>query len=185
MSNDSPKLRAPLTWFVAAVLLGFVAYELYSGIALKKVGIPGVFEVEFAEPGGSHVRTTQTTKDAFFLAGMRVSCDIPVSFNRDVVQAQSYSKDSRPATRLVAAAVVNVTLRNVVLEKGELGHEYECTFDDPTYYAKVVALDPIRPGARPRCRAYRQTVMSYGKKITSDGTACSDENGIWNDQKAG
>ncbi len=46
-----------LKWFAAIVLLGFVGYQLYSGIALRKVGVPGVFEVEFATDGGPSCST--------------------------------------------------------------------------------------------------------------------------------
>ena len=49
MSNNTNIPRTTLTWFLAIVLLGLVVYQVYSGLALKKVGIPGVFEIEFAD----------------------------------------------------------------------------------------------------------------------------------------
>jgi hypothetical protein len=48
MSNGSDGGHSPLTWLVAAVLLSLVGYQVYSGLVLKKLGIPGLFVVEFA-----------------------------------------------------------------------------------------------------------------------------------------
>lgn len=45
-----------LKWIVSLILLFLVCYQVYSGIVLKKVGVPGLFEVEFAD-------TALTSKD--------------------------------------------------------------------------------------------------------------------------
>lgn len=41
--------HSALIWVVSAVLLILVSYQLYRGLALRKVGVPGIFEVEFGE----------------------------------------------------------------------------------------------------------------------------------------
>ena len=40
--------RPSATW-VVLILLALVGYQVYSGVALKKVGVPGVFEIDFAD----------------------------------------------------------------------------------------------------------------------------------------
>lgn len=49
MAEDSSRFHSHQIWFVAIVLLALVAYELYSGLVFKKVGVPGIFEIEFAD----------------------------------------------------------------------------------------------------------------------------------------
>ena len=46
--QTEPAARPGGTW-VLLILLALVAYQVYSGVALKKVGVPGVFEVDFAD----------------------------------------------------------------------------------------------------------------------------------------
>ena len=47
--TDEDKNSGSLQTLVVVVLLIFVGYQIYSGVSLKKVGIPGLFEIEFAE----------------------------------------------------------------------------------------------------------------------------------------
>ncbi len=50
MPNGLSGLSRPLMWFITVVLLAFVGYELYSGVVLKKVGIPGFESLRSALP---------------------------------------------------------------------------------------------------------------------------------------
>jgi len=59
--EESKKRYAPLQWLVVLILLGIVIYQLYSGFYLRKVGVPGVFEVEFSEQS-SKQETHQSIK---------------------------------------------------------------------------------------------------------------------------
>lgn len=122
-------------------------------------------------------RKDQSTKDEFLLAGMRVSCNAPVSLRF------SYNfPDASPSSRTAAAVVLQGFLRSAVLEKGELGAAYECTFDDSAYYLQVTPLEPRPVAINPRCRAYRETWsgdISEGRKITSENRACRNDKGNW------
>ncbi|HVF28904.1 MAG TPA: hypothetical protein VM943_11725 [Pyrinomonadaceae bacterium] len=49
MSSDKPSEKSwkPANTFFALLLLALVGYNLYSGLAVKKLGLPGLFEIEF------------------------------------------------------------------------------------------------------------------------------------------
>ena len=51
MPGETQEKSAPsnLVAFVALALLALVAWQIYSGVTLKKVGVPGVFEVELSD----------------------------------------------------------------------------------------------------------------------------------------
>lgn len=51
MPGETQERSAPsnLIAFVALALLALVAWQIYSGVTLKKVGVPGVFEVELSD----------------------------------------------------------------------------------------------------------------------------------------
>jgi hypothetical protein len=57
-SAASPRL---LTIALLAVL-AMVAYELYAGVALKKIGIPGVLELELGDKPAAVAQTQPTTQ---------------------------------------------------------------------------------------------------------------------------
>jgi hypothetical protein len=42
-----------LKWFVTIAVFGLVAYQIYAGYFLSKIGIPGVLEFEFSRGAGS------------------------------------------------------------------------------------------------------------------------------------
>lgn len=46
---EGESVSAKLMGWVALALLAMIAYEIYSGVSLKKVGVPGLFEVELAD----------------------------------------------------------------------------------------------------------------------------------------
>lgn len=49
MSSDESAPGKRFLWnVVALVLLALVAYNLYSGVTVQRIGIPGIFEVEYA-----------------------------------------------------------------------------------------------------------------------------------------
>lgn len=58
MAGKSTKPTSALTWLVAIFLLALVAYQVFSGFVLKKVGVPGLFEIEFAETVNGDSQTT-------------------------------------------------------------------------------------------------------------------------------
>jgi len=45
---DSRKLRSRLTWFISVVLLCLTTYQVYLGLYFRKIGVPGLFEIEFS-----------------------------------------------------------------------------------------------------------------------------------------
>lgn len=54
MSSDKPleKSWKPANTFFALLLLALVGYNLYSGLTVKKLGLPGLFEIEFGNAAG-------------------------------------------------------------------------------------------------------------------------------------
>jgi flagellar basal body-associated protein FliL len=60
MSNEN-KYKGLLWIVIALLLIVLVAYNLYSGLTVRKIGIPGIFELEFGEvqTGGRNSTTTQ------------------------------------------------------------------------------------------------------------------------------
>ena len=68
--NEIEQKRPILMWLVVVVLLAFVSYQIFSGIYLKKVGVPGLFEIEFfaKKPSDERERAKATIpyiKDAY------------------------------------------------------------------------------------------------------------------------
>jgi hypothetical protein len=60
MAGENAATPRLLTIALTAVL-AMVAYELYAGVALKKIGIPGVLELELADKPGAAAQTPSTT----------------------------------------------------------------------------------------------------------------------------
>lgn len=54
MSSDRPPEKSwkPANTFFALLLLGLVGYNFYSGLTVKKLGLPGLFEIEFGNTTG-------------------------------------------------------------------------------------------------------------------------------------
>ncbi|HVF88267.1 MAG TPA: hypothetical protein VM866_11790 [Pyrinomonadaceae bacterium] len=54
MSSDKPSEKSwkPANTFFALLLLALVGYNLYSGLTVKKLGLPGLFEIEFGNAAG-------------------------------------------------------------------------------------------------------------------------------------
>lgn len=48
-SRKKEKGRSVLLWIIVIVMLSVAGYQMYSGAYLKKIGIPGIFELEFGE----------------------------------------------------------------------------------------------------------------------------------------
>jgi len=40
-----------IKWVVTVAFLILIAYQVYNGVHLRKLGIPGILEVEFGDPG--------------------------------------------------------------------------------------------------------------------------------------
>jgi hypothetical protein len=57
--------HSPLQWVTVIVVLAIIGYQLYSGFALKKIGVPGLFEVEFAEPTYTSDHKSKGSLDSF------------------------------------------------------------------------------------------------------------------------
>lgn len=39
-----------IKWVVTVAFLILIAYQVYNGISLRKLGVPGILEVEFGDP---------------------------------------------------------------------------------------------------------------------------------------
>ncbi len=112
MSINTKIHRTRLTWFVAVVLLALVVYQVYSGLALKKVGIPGVFEVEFADqPEHQLVDTLPAIGPS---ANVPSECDITNAW--DILQAHRGS--------ITDAIDDCLVFEMLVLDLGCLQHPY-------------------------------------------------------------
>lgn len=59
MSNNELRKNI-LRTAVILLLLALVAYNLYSGLVIKKIGIPGLVEIEFGKEAGSDIVSTST-----------------------------------------------------------------------------------------------------------------------------
>ncbi len=46
-SKEKKVGHSPLTWIVVLSLISMIGWQVYSGYHFKKVGVPGIFEVEF------------------------------------------------------------------------------------------------------------------------------------------
>ena len=86
--NSSGSLLTP----VVVVLLIFVGYQIYSGVTLKKVGVPGLFEIEFAEKESNPTnpkseiplkpeRATELTSINLAYSGDYYACNLPLSIS--------------------------------------------------------------------------------------------------------
>ena len=128
--------------------------------------------------------TSSPDRRQFVMAGMRVTCDKPTTSSFSGVR-DSFP-DSSPSARIVAFSFVQVFLLKDALENGETNQQYECTFDDPSYYVQVIPLAPRAVGTIQRCRSYRMmysSALMEGKRITKEETACV-EHGAWTPQRS-
>ena len=136
--------------------------------------------------GRPFVQPRQSTKaDDFVIGGMRVSCNIRVSSQPRFGRFKEDIPDSSSGSRVAAASVVEMFLRNAALSKGQSGNEYECVFDDDQYYVEITPLGPKPPTLSESCRPYRITSSSSitgGRRVTLERVACSAGNGSWEDR---
>jgi hypothetical protein len=56
-NKDTSRSSGLLRWVVTLTLLAVIVYQVYLGITVQKIGIPGIFQIDFGVDDWQHVAT--------------------------------------------------------------------------------------------------------------------------------
>ncbi len=76
-------LRFTFKWLVILTLLSLVVYQVFAGIHLKKVGIPGLMVVEFGDAGGDKEENLLRFDGYYFYQTDQLKKDMCIRFYDD------------------------------------------------------------------------------------------------------